>query len=30
MGFPEARRIEMQRAVVEYLLGDIGVRALGA
>jgi uncharacterized protein len=30
MGFPEARRIEMQRAVVEYLLDDIGVRVLGA
>lgn len=28
MGFPEARRIEMQRAVVEYLLDDIGVRTL--
>ncbi len=25
MGFSEARRIEMQRAVVEYLLQDIGV-----
>jgi uncharacterized protein len=30
MGFPEARRVEMQRAVVEYLLDDIGVRTLGA
>jgi hypothetical protein len=29
MGFAEARRIEMQRAVVEYLLDDIGVRRLG-
>jgi hypothetical protein len=28
MGFSEARRIEMQRAVVEYLLDDIGVRKL--
>jgi hypothetical protein len=28
MGFGEARRIEMQRAVVEYLLDDIGVRRL--
>lgn len=28
MGFAEARRIEMQRAVVEYLLDDIGVRVL--
>lgn len=28
MGFEEARRIEMQRAVVEYLLDDIGVRRL--
>ena len=27
MEFPEARRIEMQRAVVELLLDDIGVRA---
>ena len=26
MEFPEARRIEMQKAVVEYLLQDIGVR----
>jgi hypothetical protein len=30
MGFAEARRIEMQRAVVEYLLDDIGVRRLDA
>ncbi|MCA9651523.1 MAG: succinylglutamate desuccinylase/aspartoacylase family protein [Myxococcales bacterium] len=30
MGFEEARRIEMQRAVVEYLLDDIGVRELDA
>jgi hypothetical protein len=29
MGFEEARRIEMQRAVVEFLLDDIGVRKLG-
>jgi hypothetical protein len=29
MGFSEARRIEMQRATVEYLLDDIGVRRLG-
>jgi hypothetical protein len=29
MGFAEARRIEMQRAVVELLLDDIGVRRLG-
>lgn len=29
MGFPEPRRIEMQRAVVEYLLDDVGVRTLG-
>jgi hypothetical protein len=29
MEFPEARRIEMQKAVVEYLLDDIGVRRLG-
>ena len=28
MGFAETRRIEMQRAVVEYLLDDIGVRRL--
>lgn len=28
MGFEEARRIEMQRAVVEHLLDDIGVRRL--
>jgi hypothetical protein len=28
MGFAEARRIEMQRAVVEYLLDDVGVRRL--
>ncbi|HET6583993.1 MAG TPA: succinylglutamate desuccinylase/aspartoacylase family protein [Nannocystaceae bacterium] len=28
MGFPEARRIEMQTAVVELLLDDIGVRRL--
>lgn len=28
MEFPEARRIEMQKAVVEYLLDDIGVRKL--
>jgi hypothetical protein len=27
MGFPEARRIEMQREVVELLLQDLGVRA---
>lgn len=26
MGFPEPRRVEMQKAVVEYLLDDIGVR----
>ena len=30
MGFPEARRVEMQRAVVELLLADIGVRPLPA
>lgn len=30
MGFEEARRVEMQRAVVEYLLDEIGVRQLGA
>ena len=30
MGFDEARRIEMQRAVVEYLLDDVGVRRLDA
>ena len=30
MGFAEARRIEMQRATVEYLLDDLGVRRLGA
>jgi hypothetical protein len=29
MEFPEPRRIEMQKAVVEYLLDDIGVRRLG-
>ena len=29
-GFPEARRVEMQRAVVELLLADIGVRPLPA
>ena len=29
MEFPEARRIEMQKAVVEYLLDDIGVLELG-
>ncbi|NVB40063.1 succinylglutamate desuccinylase/aspartoacylase family protein [Pseudenhygromyxa sp. WMMC2535] len=29
MGFEEARRIEMQKAVVEYLLDDVGVRRLG-
>jgi uncharacterized protein len=29
MEFPEARRIEMQKAVVEHLLDDIGVRKLG-
>ena len=28
MGFPEPRRVEMQRAVVELLLDDIGVRPL--
>lgn len=28
MGFEEARRVEMQRAVVELLLDDIGVRRL--
>lgn len=28
MGFAEARRVEMQRAVVEYLLDEIGVRRL--
>lgn len=28
MGFAEARRVEMQRAVVEYLLDDVGVRTL--
>ena len=28
MGFEEARRIQMQRAVVELLLADIGVRTL--
>ncbi|MCX4247309.1 M14 family metallopeptidase [Paraliomyxa miuraensis] len=28
MGFEEARRIEMQRAVVEYLLDDVGVRRI--
>lgn len=28
MEFPEARRVEMQRAVVEFLLDDIGVRKL--
>lgn len=28
MGFEEARRVEMQRAVVEYLLDEIGVRKL--
>lgn len=28
MGFPEARRVEMQRAVVEFLLDDLGVRPL--
>jgi hypothetical protein len=26
MGFAEPRRIEMQKAVVEFLLDDIGVR----
>jgi hypothetical protein len=30
MGFEEARRIEMQRAVVEFLLDEIGVRPLPA
>jgi len=30
MGFAEARRIEMQRATVEYLLDDVGVRRLDA
>lgn len=30
MGFDEARRIEMQRATVEFLLDDIGVRTLDA
>ncbi|MEM9458071.1 MAG: succinylglutamate desuccinylase/aspartoacylase family protein [Myxococcota bacterium] len=30
MGFEEARRIQMQRAVVEILLDDIGVRTLDA
>lgn len=30
MGFEEARRVEMQRAVVEFLLDDIGVRPLAA
>lgn len=29
MEFPERRRIEMQKAVVEHLLDDIGVRKLG-
>ena len=29
MGFEEAHRIEMQKAVVEFLLDDIGVRKLG-
>lgn len=29
MGFEERRRIEMQKAVVEFLLDDIGVRRLG-
>ncbi|MCA9699395.1 MAG: hypothetical protein KC431_17855, partial [Myxococcales bacterium] len=28
MGFEERRRIEMQKAVVEFLLDDIGVRRL--
>jgi hypothetical protein len=28
MGFEEARRIEMQKAVVQYLLDDLGVRKL--
>ncbi len=28
MGFEEARRVEMQKAVVEFLLDDIGVRKL--
>ena len=30
MGFTEARRVEMQRAVVEFLLDDLGVRPLPA
>lgn len=30
MGFPEARRIDMQRAVVDILLGEIGVGPLTA
>lgn len=30
MGFEERHRIEMQTAVVEYLLDDIGVRKLGS
>ena len=29
MGFPEARRVEMQKEVVEYLLDDLGVRPMG-
>jgi uncharacterized protein len=28
MGFPEARRVEMQRAVVELILDELGVRPL--
>lgn len=30
MEFPEARRVEMQKATVELLLDDVGVRPLGA
>ncbi|MBK9753373.1 MAG: succinylglutamate desuccinylase/aspartoacylase family protein [Nannocystis sp.] len=30
MGFVEARRVEMQRSVVEFLLDDLGVRPLSA